>query len=160
MRSFIYFRLWLILERALTPILCAAFTLSDLGTVLFSMNTYRQGQSPKATEVTCDRAIQGVPSGHRLGFLTRNLIVPLSAQFCLGRWEFGRSGLAAEQNGGTLKSKSTKPWVYDQMGHPVSLRLYETRMIFTSRHYKRCDFSRMGCFFEQGWGRYFGKYLR
>ena len=44
-----------------------------------------------------------------LVWLTWILVVPLSAQLCLGWWEFGRSGLADEQRGGTLKSKSTKP---------------------------------------------------
>ena len=37
-------------------------------------------------------------------WLTWNFIVPLSAQLSLGWWEFGRSGLAGGQSGGTLKS--------------------------------------------------------
>ena len=44
-----------------------------------------------------------------LVWITWILIVPLSAHLCLGWKEFRRSGLAAEQKGGTLKSKSTKP---------------------------------------------------
>ena len=60
---------------------------------------------PDASSVTRDAInrgktyVQGVPSGRRLG-----LIVPLYAQICLGRWEFGRSGSASRQNGGTLKT--------------------------------------------------------
>ena len=41
--------------------------------------------------------------------LTLNLIVLMCAQLRLRWWEFGRSGLAAGQIGGALKSKSTKP---------------------------------------------------
>ena len=44
-----------------------------------------------------------------LVWLTWNLIVPLSAQICLGWRELGRHCLAGGQNGGALKSKSTKP---------------------------------------------------
>ena len=45
-----------------------------------------------------------------LVWLTRILNIPLSAQLGLGWWwEFGGSGSAAKQKGGTLKSKSTKP---------------------------------------------------
>ena len=54
--------------------------------------------------------LQGIPSGRRLGLVDLDFDrVPLSAQLCLGLWEFGRSGLAAGHNGGTAKSKSTKP---------------------------------------------------
>ena len=48
--------------------------------------------------------IHGVPSSRRLGLV--DLKFDCSA-VCLGWWEFGRSGLAAGQNGGILKSKST-----------------------------------------------------
>ena len=41
--------------------------------------------------------------------LTWILGVPLSDQFCMGWWEFGRSGWANGQEGGTPKSKSTQP---------------------------------------------------
>ena len=41
--------------------------------------------------------------------LTRILGLPLFAQFCLGRFEFGRRGCTAGQDGGTPKSKSTQP---------------------------------------------------
>ena len=51
-------------------------------------------------------------------WLTWILILPLSAQLCLGWWGFGRSGLAAWQNGGALESVN-KTKVYDQMRHPV-----------------------------------------
>ena len=44
-----------------------------------------------------------------VGWVDLNLSVPLSAQFCLGGGEFGRSGWAAGQDGGTQKSKSTQP---------------------------------------------------
>ena len=41
--------------------------------------------------------------------VTYNLNVPLSAQFCLGRWVFGRIGWAARKDGGTSKTKLTQP---------------------------------------------------
>ena len=41
--------------------------------------------------------------------LTWILSVSLSAQFCLGWWEFCRSGWAAGQDSGTPKSKSAQP---------------------------------------------------
>ena len=53
--------------------------------------------------------LQGVPSGHRLSLVDLEFDFSLCAKLCLGWGEFGRSGLAAGQNGGTLKSKSTKP---------------------------------------------------
>ena len=48
---------------------------------------------------------------HHLGWvgLTCILSVPLSAQLCLGLWEFGRSGGSAWQDGGTHNSKSSQP---------------------------------------------------
>ena len=49
-------------------------------------------------------------------WLTWNLIVPLSAQLCLGWWEFSRSGLVGGQNGG-IKVNQTQ--IYAQMGYPV-----------------------------------------
>ena len=50
--------------------------------------------------------------------LTLILVVPLSAQFYLGWWEFGRSGWATGKDGGTPKSKSTQHRS-QQVNHPV-----------------------------------------
>ena len=41
--------------------------------------------------------------------MTVILVIPLSAWFCLGSFEFGRISWAAGQDGGTFKSMSTKP---------------------------------------------------
>ena len=53
--------------------------------------------------------LQGVPSGHRHGFVDLDLNVPPSAQLLLGWWELGRSCLAVGKDDGTIKSKSTQP---------------------------------------------------
>ena len=47
--------------------------------------------------------------------------VPLSAQFCLGWWEFGRSGWARWWNN---KIKVNQTQVHKQMGHPVVSKVY------------------------------------
>ena len=44
-----------------------------------------------------------------LGWVDLNLDVQLSAGFCLGRWEFGRTGYTSGKDNGTSKSKSTQP---------------------------------------------------
>ena len=54
--------------------------------------------------------LQYVPYVPRLGVgVTLILVIPLSAQFCLDRLEFGRIGQAVRQRCGTSKSKSTQP---------------------------------------------------
>ena len=55
--------------------------------------------------------MQDVPSARWLGWLDFNFecSIALSAQFCLGWWEFGRSSWAAGQDGGTPKSKLIQP---------------------------------------------------
>ena len=44
-----------------------------------------------------------------LGCVNLNFDIPLSAKFCSGGWELGRTGREARQDNGTLKSKSTQP---------------------------------------------------
>ena len=44
-----------------------------------------------------------------LGWVGMNFKVPLSAQFCLGCWEFDRTGCAARQDHGTSESKPNQP---------------------------------------------------
>ena len=44
-----------------------------------------------------------------LSWIDLNFDIPLSAKFCWGRWEFGRTGRVARQDDGTYKSKSTQP---------------------------------------------------
>ena len=44
-----------------------------------------------------------------LGWVDLNFNVLLSAQFCWGSWELGRSGWVAKQDDGTSKSESTQP---------------------------------------------------
>ena len=41
--------------------------------------------------------------------LDLDFYVPLSAGFCLGRWEFDRAGWGSGQDDGTSISKSTQP---------------------------------------------------
>ena len=52
--------------------------------------------------------IQGDPSARRLHFVVFDLVVPLSALFCLGSCKSGRIGMPCRQHGGTLKSESTE----------------------------------------------------
>ena len=51
----------------------------------------------------CCIALHGEPSP--LGWLTLILVITLSAWFCLGRWEFGRIGRAAGQDGWNIQIK-------------------------------------------------------
>ena len=51
--------------------------------------------------------------------LTLILGVLLSAQFCLGLWEFGRSSCAADQDVGTYQIKVNSTQVRDHQPHPV-----------------------------------------
>ena len=44
-----------------------------------------------------------------MGWVDLDFKVPLSAGFCLGRWEFGRTGYTSGKDNGTSKSKSTQP---------------------------------------------------
>ena len=44
-----------------------------------------------------------------VGWVDLDFDVPLSARFCLGRLEFGRTGWAGGQDDGTSKFKSTQP---------------------------------------------------
>ena len=53
--------------------------------------------------------IQGVPRELTWALMTWISGVPLSARLCLNGWEFGRSGWATGQYGGTQISKSTQP---------------------------------------------------
>ena len=69
-----------------------------------SATAFYQNLSKKKTFLS----VQGVPCGH-IDLVWLTWIFPLSAQLCLGWWEYGISGLAAEQKGGKLKSKATKP---------------------------------------------------
>ena len=47
--------------------------------------------------------------GCGMGWVDLDFDVPPSARFCLGQWEFGRTGWAGGQDDGTSKSKSTQP---------------------------------------------------
>ena len=44
-----------------------------------------------------------------MGWVDLDVDVPLSAGFCLGRWELGKTRWAGGQDDGTSKSKSTQP---------------------------------------------------
>ena len=52
------------------------------------------------------RAIQGDSGGRVPGL---GFVIPITAPFYLGRCEFGRTGCAAGQDGGTSKPKATQP---------------------------------------------------
>ena len=52
--------------------------------------------------------VQGKHGGQWLGFVEYDLVVPLSAQFCVGILKLGRNGRSVGQHCGTSKIKSTK----------------------------------------------------
>ena len=52
-------------------------------------------------------------------------LIPLSAWFCMGRWEFGRIGWSTGQGGGTLKIIVIPTKVHDHK----SLTLYSTAFV-------------------------------
>ena len=83
----------------------------------FITEHHSQCRVPLRTNI-CLYTSSGLTSGlHCTGYancsfpwdgFTLILSVPLSAQFCLGWWDLGRSSWAAGQDGGTPKSKSTQ----------------------------------------------------
>ena len=52
--------------------------------------------------------VQGDPSGQRLHSVDFDLVVPMSALFCLGSFKSGNIDMPCRQHGGAPKSKSTK----------------------------------------------------